>query len=267
MTDEPTVVTHSTPVAEASMEQPRWTRAQQLESEFWRRRQTFLTREGFRKPFWKWPLRLLAQKIGLKDYNQWPIGDCANTWWEKQFDDYRAIPQQLGNVLELGCGPHTNFRLIREGRQIGRAFLSDPLVADYLKLERTWLRWAVLRGNACLDDHPIEECPFATDYFDLTVMINVLDHVRDPDLCLREVIRVTKPGGYYIVGEDLSTEDSVNNLPEAFREMHPVHATREHLDSVLLPACEPVLYRVLDQQHCRAPEIHAGTYLLIGQKK
>lgn len=40
-----------------------------------------------------------------------------------------------------------------------------------------------------------EHLPFATDAFDGVISVGVLEHVKDPFLCAREITRVLKPGG------------------------------------------------------------------------
>jgi hypothetical protein len=47
----------------------------------------------------------------------WDDGDDWHHWWKEQFDNYQAIPHSLNNVLEVGCGPYTNLRVILEDRQ------------------------------------------------------------------------------------------------------------------------------------------------------
>jgi len=72
------------------------------------------------------------------------------------------------------------------------------------------------------DDHPIEELPFADKYFDLVVMINVLDHVRDARLCMKNVMRIVKPDGILIIGQDLTNEANRLRTPQDFRTGHPI---------------------------------------------
>jgi hypothetical protein len=51
-------------------------------------------------------------------------GDDYNVWWYKAFNHYDFLRQRrFQNVIEVGCGPHTNIRLIL------------PLIS----VERLWL--------------------------------------------------------------------------------------------------------------------------------
>lgn len=193
------------------------------------------------------------------------VGDDWNHWWARQFDDYRELPQIFENAVELGCGPYTNMRLICERRQISHIFCSDPLVREYVTFRGRWLAEAVKRGAVLIDDHPIEECPFATDYFDLVVMINVLDHVRDAVVCVRQAVRVTKPGGFLVIGQDLTDEEDLRRIPDDVG--HPVRLPEDFLDSELFDDCDLVLHRTLPREEGRNPSAHCGTYLFIGTKR
>ena len=172
----------------------------------------------------------------------------------------------MDNAVELGAGPHTNLRLILAGRQVRHAVVSDPLLPGYLSLERCWVQYAIRNGLVCGDDHPAEECPFASDFFDLVVMINVLDHTTDPERCIREAKRITKPGGCLVIGEDLADDASLRSLPDGFDLMHPSHCSREVLDRTLTVGFDSIFHSILSRNECRAPDVHAGTYLYAGVK-
>jgi ubiquinone/menaquinone biosynthesis C-methylase UbiE len=115
-----------------------------------------------------------------------------------------------------------------------------------------------------IDDHPIEECPFASDYFDVTVMINVLDHVRDAEACMREATRIVKPGGYFILGQDLTDPAELAGRPEDVG--HPILLGESDLVPHL-EAFEPVLHRTLPREEGRNPEAHYGTLVFAGRKR
>lgn len=252
------------PVAPA--EQSAWKHAQEAEAEFWRYHQDKHIHECLRKPLWKYPLRLALRRLGLRNYSM-PTGDADNYWWKRRFDDYAFLPERIETLLELGCGPHTNLRTLIEDRRVVRAQLSDPLVPEYLKLERTWLRYAVTNGLACCDAYAAEECPYRDDQFDVVLMINVLEHVKDPQACCRNAIRVAKPGGIVVIGEDLASDASLRDAPAGYDIMHPHHMTRELLDQCLLPHLEPLVYKILGRQECRDATSLDGTYLLAGRKR
>lgn len=194
------------------------------------------------------------------------VGDDWNEWWEERFEHYSLVPHSLENVIELGCGPFTNIRLIRRARQMRYIHCSDPLARKYIDFRGLWLAEAYRRKEILLDDHPAETCPYATDFFDLTVLINVLDHVRDMEACLASAIRITKPGGLLILGQDLTNQEDIERMgPEDIG--HPIRVTHTELDALTSPHLEFLSHKVLDRDSGRNPAAHYGTYLLIGRKR
>ncbi len=220
--------------------QSRWEQAQQWELAHWRRES-----RGLRA----WLRRLRGRG-----------GDDWNHWWAARFDNYRFIPQELDNVIELGCGPYTNVRLIVEDRSVRHLVCSDPLVLHYCALPGSWIRRAVRSGNLSLDDHAIENAPFKEKYFDLVIMINVLDHVQDAFRCLAAATSLVKPGGLLLLGQDLTAEeDDIEDVG------HPI---RLHLTDILpyLTNFEPVLQETLTRKQGRNPSVHYATLVFAGRR-
>ncbi len=56
-----------------------------------------------------------------------------------------------------------------------------------------------VEGLACRQTLPGGRLPFDDAHFDATVSIEVIEHVEDQFLFLRELVRVTKPGGTIVV--------------------------------------------------------------------
>lgn len=232
----------------------RWQEAQDWECRVW------LEANG--SPLWK-IIRGLLAKVGVRSFD----GDDWNHWWYEKFEQYRAVPTEMEHVIELGCGPYTNVRLICCGRNVRHLICSDPLAKHYVRFKGRWLSEAWRRGVVLIDDHPAEECPFATDYFDLTVMINVLDHVQDALLCVEQAVRITKSGGLLMLGQDLTNSEDLNN-PDVRDDIgHPIRLGREVLDERLMRRFDPILYKILPRAEGRNPAAHYGTYLFIGRKR
>ncbi len=171
-------------------------------------------------------MRPVLVVLGLRARTTKPAFDDRNYWWKAQFNDYADLPSRFENACELGCGPYSNIRLISEDRDIRYMHCSDPLAASYIRYGQAWVGRAHREGRVSVDFHPAEECPYRSDYFDLTILINVLDHVQDARRCLDEALRITAPGGYLVFGQDsdqlgrrysVQRRPSVRALPPAGR--------------------------------------------------
>ena len=236
----------------------RWQEAQQWERQHWVGAQQMRARY-FKNYIWRF-LRLFRLVGNFR-------GDDWNYWWKKQFDDYRFVPSTIQNALEVGCGPYTNIRLIRENRQIQHLYLSDPLIRTYVGFKLTLVSELYRTAGCVLDDHPLEELPFASDYFDLVVMINVLDHVQDAGRCMENLIRVSKPGGTVIIGQDLTNEQDLVALKDDGGAVgHPIKLDHAWFVPYLQNSFQPIVNKVLSRAEGRAPEHHYGNLIFAGRK-
>jgi SAM-dependent methyltransferase len=236
----------------------RWQAAQTWEQAHWVNAQRMRARYG-KNLVW----RLLSSVGMVSKYR----GDDWNAWWKSQFDDYRFLPQQVENALEAGCGPYTNIRLIREQCQVRHLVLSDPLIRTYVRFKLTFVSEMYRQAACVLDDHPLEALPFKADYFDLAVMINVLDHVQDARKCMENLVGVVKPGGFLIVGQDLTDETDLEVLKKDEGAVgHPIKLTRDWFEPYL-QAFEPIIGKTLSREQGIAPTHHCGTLVFAGRKR
>lgn len=101
------------------------------------------------------------------------------------------------HILDVGCGPGTITAslaaLVPEGRAIGLDV--SPEVLESAKAN------AAERGlqNCTFAVGSATNIPFPDDTFDVTHAHQVLQHLNDPVAALREMRRVTKPGGIVAV--------------------------------------------------------------------
>lgn len=235
----------------------RWAAAQKWERAFWIR-----TEQQRARYFKNWIWRMLSF-FGFKSKYR---GDDSNLWWREQFSGYTFLPPKVKNAIELGCGPYTNMRHVMEVCRPEHLVLSDPLIRTYVGFPLVFVADMYKRAFCALDDHPVEECPFASNYFDLVVMTNVLDHVRDADVCMKQAVRITKPGGILIIGQELSDErDAVNMRDDPGQIGHPIRVDHKWMDNHLA-GFEPVLKKMLSREDGRGPAHHYGTYVFAGRK-
>jgi len=239
------------------VEQSTWNEAQEWEREFWLREQKNLARHG-KNQAW----RALAL-LGLMDKYR---GDDDNHWWAGLFDNYSFLPTQIENAIEVGCGPYTNMRLVQRRCVPKHLFLSDPLMRTYIRFKRTFLREMYKAGACILDDHPLESLPFKDGYFDLAVMINVLDHVQDAHACMDSLVRILSPGGYVVIGQDLTDDSDLRAHPDGMRTGHPI-TLNESWFSSYLECFDPIIKKTLSRAEGRTPQWHYGTLAFVGVKK
>jgi ubiquinone/menaquinone biosynthesis C-methylase UbiE len=108
----------------------------------------------------------------------------------------RFVPIRAGQrVLEVGCGTGVVMRDVAalvgsRGEVVGvdpsRSMLDAARALARSHALRRRMRWRLAPGAAL---------PFAGDHFDTTLAITVLLHVADPAAVVREMVRVTRPGG------------------------------------------------------------------------
>ena len=128
--------------------------------------------------FWKW---LLEQD-----------GHLGNLGYEKLFTDIFDLQRKDYNakrVLDLGCGPCGSLEWADMTTQ--RVGL-DPLAHDYLKLGADKHKMEYVAAGS-------ENIPFPDSHFDIVTCLNALDHVDDLDRTVREIKRVVRRGGFFLV--------------------------------------------------------------------
>jgi SAM-dependent methyltransferase len=235
-----------------------WQVAQAWERDFWLREQKNLAKYG-KNQLW----RILATFGIVEKYR----GDDDNRWWASGFENYKFLPAKVDNAIEVGCGPYTNMRLIRKVCAPAHLFVSDPLIRTYVKFKMTFVNKMYREAGCYLDDHPLEDLPYKDNYFDLAVMLNVLDHVQDANACMSSLIRIVKPGGFVVIGQDLTNEDDLRAHPDGMRTGHPITLNEEWFSPCLDEKFTPLIWKTLPRSAGRTPQWHYGTLLFAGIKK
>ena len=115
-------------------------------------------------------------------------------WWYR--GRRRVVHAALGKlplpegarVLDAGCGTgRTMDELLSYGDVQG--FDLNPLGVEHAKG----------RGHADVRLARVEETPYEDDSFDLVTCLDVIEHTPDDVVSLRELLRVTRPGGWLVV--------------------------------------------------------------------
>jgi len=125
----------------------------------------------------------------------------VNDTHKKRLGNYECLPEDLGVVIEFGCGLYTQAETILELRTAKKLHLLDPLMDRYLKSGICRFRNGELNGFKNI----VTECAAIEDFtgtgFDTAILINVIEHVMDADKVFDIVFNSLKPGGIIIFGE------------------------------------------------------------------
>lgn len=94
------------------------------------------------------------------------------------------------NILDIGCGRGTLGHYIDcIDINLCGIDISINAVAEAVR---------VYKKADCINLNG-ENIPYENDFFDIAVSLDVIEHVLDPTLLIREIFRVIKPGGYFIL--------------------------------------------------------------------
>lgn len=113
-------------------------------------------------------------------------------WHKTRFNKVLDIIEPVkGNILDVGCADGTFSNEILERTKASRLIGIDVLKTSVNWAKTHWKSPKIkfLVGNA----HRLQ---FPSSYFDAVFIMEVLEHVANPKLVLKEVKRVLKKGGY-----------------------------------------------------------------------
>lgn len=107
----------------------------------------------------------------------------------KKFEEIlRENGGEVEKVLDAGCG-HGNY-IIDEFRQKINWAVGVDLAPEFTA------------KNICLDEikyADLSQLPFADSSFEVCLSLWTLEHLPDPQAVLREIYRILKPGGYFLL--------------------------------------------------------------------
>jgi SAM-dependent methyltransferase len=137
------------------------------------------------------------QSKGENEYAYWRHrkrleGTLGNSHYESFYTEQFGLTRSdyAGKrVLDIGCGPRGSLEWADEALE--RVGL-DPLVPQYRALGIDAHGMTYVESGA-------EHIPFPDGHFDIVAAFNSLDHVGDVDAAVKEMTRVTKPGGIGLV--------------------------------------------------------------------
>lgn len=111
----------------------------------------------------------------------------GNFYANLDFLEKTGLLRDLRKVLEIGAGPGA---LVGHLTERGHTVIGSDLDPNWVGGWRRDLRLLIASGH---------QLPFAADAFDLVMSFDVFEHIPNSDAHLREVRRVLRPGGHYLL--------------------------------------------------------------------
>ena len=186
----------------APRQEVRWSAAQAKEDSFWRR-------DGVYKPEMR---RVTSRYL--------PV-----------IQELSAGLEEDSKILDVGCGPTCVSRFF----PVGSKTYLDPLMDTYREAYPEGLIPAGERIRA-----PAERIPKENESYDVVICVNALDHMCDPPQALREMRRVLKSDGTFVLGVFLHPRPTAllrrfveRRLPIFREDAHPHSYTLGSIRSLL----------------------------------
>ncbi len=179
-----------------------------------------------------------AQKYERKTWMERSLGDSDDRNFEHRtrFNNYDSLRNgKFEEVIELGCGPFTNLRLVLPLIQsIKSVTLLDPLITDYLRHPNCTYKNGTLAGyNVQTISSTIEEF-IPDEKYDLVVMNNVLEHCYNIPKIFEVLTSMLNEGGVFIFADVAFDTETVNQLVEKqYDAGHPIRLNENFLKEFL----------------------------------
>ncbi len=138
-----------------------------------------------------------AEKLGTDRLTARELQDSRAVWWSEEFTSVlvrKLAPSADGSILDVGCGTGIL------AQRLARSVVPLPrLTGIDIDLERLRIASRSSHGRSVLAS--ARALPFPAQTFSATVDILTLQHIAEPAAALREMRRVTRPGGTVLAVE------------------------------------------------------------------
>ena len=182
------------------------------------------------------------------------FNDDRNFFHEKNFNNYDFLNDEKSSIrsmIELGCGPFTNARVIlKHLPSVEKVALLDPLLEGYKKFHRncTYKDGTLNSKKVTLLPSSIEDCEFDEKY-DLVVMINVLEHCYDVPKIFQQVLKILNKGGVFIFSDVYFSNETIEKLVDkTYNAGHPIRVSEKFLNNFLNDNFNKVYEKIIDEQ-------------------
>jgi ubiquinone/menaquinone biosynthesis C-methylase UbiE len=143
----------------------------------------------------------------MRVYKQW-VDTIANNAWElnvKNIIKLCLVNDKQGQVLDLGCGDGELTQRFAEEIGLSHIIGIDWHVPSIQNARQYNIQ--LIRGNV---QHTL---PFPNQHFDLVISNQVIEHLTDVDMFVKEIYRILKVGGKAIIStENLSSWHNIAAL-------------------------------------------------------
>ena len=116
------------------------------------------------------------------------------TWYQFLLPDLAQELKAETRLLELGCGQGHILRYLA-----GRNLIREENIygMDQSKTAVEFVRQCLPKASIITGD--IYKLEYLADFFNVTLLMETIEHLEDPTPALREIFRVTEPGGILYV--------------------------------------------------------------------
>jgi SAM-dependent methyltransferase len=204
----------------------------------------------------------LAQRYERKTWMEFSLSakDDRNHEHFKRFNSLDSIKNELlkiNSIIELGCGPFTNLRLLSNMLTKPQQVLLDPLINDYINHEHCPYKLSTLNDNKVALINSSIESFNPSDYnyeipatYDIVMMINVIEHCYDVSLIFNKVLQILNNDGIFIFA-DVYFDDVLDIASNIYDAGHPLRLSSTKLDQLLNhfdPIFEQRYHGLFDQE-------------------
>jgi SAM-dependent methyltransferase len=140
-----------------------------------------------------------------------------------------AIGETAGRVLDVGCGPGIVTSALAEGAQ---EVVALDLIPQMLEQARERCAKAG-RTNVVFKEGSATALPFADATFDAVVTRLSFHHFAEPNVALKEMLRVLRRGGILTIADVVSSEE-----PDKSELQNAIEVLRDPSHVRMLPATE-----------------------------
>ncbi len=161
-------------------------------------------------------------------------GQCCSLSCGSTLDEIKV--RRGESILDLGCGRGED--TIEAARLAGAEGMAVGLDLTEAMIEKA-IALATQKGvrNAVFAQGDIEKLPFKNDAFDGVISNCVINHAKDKRQVYREILRVLKPNGRFVVADAVTKYPlpaEVKNDPDAWAQCFGGAITEEeYLENIL----------------------------------